>query len=367
MQTTRHNMLWPEILRVMNETDQFMESQNHSAFHEQLFSSSNSAQLLNSKNSVVEIKPNKQIISSVKIKGCNAEGNLSIENINYDKLANTALQTIASGKFEFKYSNSNLKLEEKMIEEDNYALAVLTNSKQQQAVTNIAKRLANYLETIYTDQPNVIDGVRIGTKYGFIETIESFLMMSKGNYPIAYLKLDTFEDLLSFLKNEADSIKLLSIMWTVFSSTSHGRNGVINNVYGNKILPTKDYTQDNKNKKAHNGTVQQFGSSGKVCADIFSDAKFHPFARSTDYIQLNQNSDNKIVQKFINTNTPYVSGLSGMANLTCKILNNLNLNPFAENNEARKFCEAMAAFIVGSGMHSYKEVYKTFNLYKKIE
>ena len=52
-----------------------------------------------------------------------------------------------------------------------------------------------------------------------------------------------------------------------------------------------------------------------------------------------------------------------MANMTCKVLNVLGLHPCI--GEGRVFCEAMAAFIVGSGMHSYYEAYKSFNLYAK--
>ena len=60
--------------------------------------------------------------------------------------------------------------------------------------------------------------------------------------------------------------------------------------------------------------------------------------------------------------SPYVSGVSGMANATCKVLAMLDLDPLTDG-AGRNFCEAMSAFIVGSGMHTYSEVYKAFNLY----
>jgi hypothetical protein len=57
---------------------------------------------------------------------------------------------------------------------------------------------------------------------------------------------------------------------------------------------------------------------------------------------------------------PYVSGPSGMANCASTIFSLLQKNMLSE--DGKNFIEAMAAFIVLSGMHSYTEVYKAFNL-----
>jgi hypothetical protein len=59
-----------------------------------------------------------------------------------------------------------------------------------------------------------------------------------------------------------------------------------------------------------------------------------------------------------------ISGLSGMANMFCKILNHLDIHPYSK--EGKVLCASMAAFIVGSGMHSYEEVYASFNAYAQL-
>ncbi|WP_342220957.1 hypothetical protein [Candidatus Fukatsuia endosymbiont of Tuberolachnus salignus] len=136
----------------------------------------------------------------------------------------------------------------------------------------------------------------------------------------------------------------------------------INNIYSKKIRPTKDYIDVHIDVKI-NELSSRFGNSKTICSNIFSDQKFHPYYRDVDYRKININSTNKKVRKFIERKIPYIAGNSGMANMTCKVLSKLHIPPYSE--EGRSFCEAMSAFIVGSGMHSYYEVYKSFNLYAK--
>lgn len=54
-----------------------------------------------------------------------------------------------------------------------------------------------------------------------------------------------------------------------------------------------------------------------------------------------------------------------MMNMTTALLDTLKMHPL-EKETGKPFCEAMAAFIVGSGMHSYPEVYKALNLHLKL-
>jgi hypothetical protein len=53
-----------------------------------------------------------------------------------------------------------------------------------------------------------------------------------------------------------------------------------------------------------------------------------------------------------------------MANHTRSLLDTQGFD-LQEQKIAKPFCRAMAAFIVGSGMHSYPEVYDSFNLTQK--
>jgi hypothetical protein len=71
---------------------------------------------------------------------------------------------------------------------------------------------------------------------------------------------------------------------------------------------------------------------------------------------LTKNTD---VKKYLNKNIPYVAGSSGMANAASTIFDLLDIDILSE--QSHSFMESMSAFIVGSGMHSYKEVYDSFN------
>ena len=104
-----------------------------------------------------------------------------------------------------------------------------------------------------------------------------------------------------------------------------------------------------------------FGNSGIITTPIFN--KFHPYLKCIAYIKMDQNTDEKAVNKYVKNKLPYISGASGMANAASSIFQLLELDIHSENS--RKYMESICAFIVGSGMHSYTEVYKSMNLSMK--
>lgn len=69
---------------------------------------------------------------------------------------------------------------------------------------------------------------------------------------------------------------------------------------------------------------------------------------------------NARVHKFLKEGNPYISGFSGMANSGTTLFPLLGINMNSE--DGRLYAEALGAFIVGSGEHSYPEVYKSLNL-----
>ena len=124
------------------------------------------------------------------------------------------------------------------------------------------------------------------------------------------------------------------------------------------FIKTFNYELIIKNEKMRNDF---FGNSGIITTPIFN--KFHPYLKCIAYIKMDQNTDEKAVNKYVKNKLPYISGASGMANAASSIFQLLQLDIHSE--DSRKYMESICAFIVGSGMHSYTEVYKSMNLSMK--
>lgn len=84
-----------------------------------------------------------------------------------------------------------------------------------------------------------------------------------------------------------------------------------------------------------------------------------PHQKEREAVAVNR-SRNARVEKFLAEGNPYISGFSGMTNSGTTLFPLLGINMNSE--DGRQYAEALGAFIVGSGEHSYPEVYKSLNL-----
>ncbi|KAB8037064.1 hypothetical protein GCL60_14635 [Silvanigrella paludirubra] len=235
---------------------------------------------------------------------------------------------------------------------------VLTKNNFNKNVLNVSRKLADQLKIC---------------KFLYTEINNSF-MSKKGTYPIPKLEFKSNNDVINFFETETDSLLILSVFWHVGFSLSYIEHQEIfkkvvkyvknnNTFYTSHISPTKDYTEDKnmKDKSLINYNITRFGNTSFVQSRKLFDNKFYSYSFSKDYIRVNANSKNEDVQNFIKNNIPFISGFSGIANLSCKVILLSGIKP--KSNESIMFMESMAAFIVASGMHSYTEVYSSYNLF----
>lgn len=264
------------------------------------------------------------------------------------------LPAYQKNKFRFEYSANDLNINQKLIEEDQFALSVLQSKDTEAAVKSVSKKLADYLERVISE----------GGRGIFTESVKEMQRGMTGEWPVpTKLVISDFSSLLDTLRGQPDPVVLLSLIWPMFlgQASSEADGDLVDRIYKQQIVGTKDFLQDLGKKVAPEST--RFGNSQQVDSDLFSAERFFPFARDIDYRSMTAASENRIVARMSRKDLPYISGLSGMASLTCKLLSNLYIHPHSDTG--KKFCEAMSAFIVGSGMHSYYEVYKAFNLYAR--
>jgi len=87
--------------------------------------------------------------------------------------------------------------------------------------------------------------------------------------------------------------------------------------------------------------------------------RFAPHQKESEAVQVKPHP-NERVRKFLDAGQPYVSGSSGMANCGSTLFALLDID--MASPEGKRYGEALAAFIVGAGEHSYPEAYKSLNL-----
>lgn len=271
----------------------------------------------------------------------------------------------SNGMFKFPYKSLNRQIRSN--EEDYLASIILQRDDFQKNVINICQKLSEILKK----SQYFISGHR----YLYINA--EMQGERKGVYPFPNIRFDSHEQLVLFFKTEKDTIKLLSIFWLVLFGSSPeniekfpknkplaDKIRKIDELYHSVINSTKDYATD-KSKQINsfnNYEMNRFGNTKFVEFSNFG-KNFSPHSKSVDYININKNSENPHVQQFIKENIPYISGYSGMANMACKTILLLNLKP--NSHEAIMLMESISAFIVATGMHSYHEVYASFNLFLK--
>jgi len=256
-------------------------------------------------------------------------------------------------KFRFTYSAQHLSINEKLREEDLFALKVLESPWSKSAVLSISKQLADYLEVSIAPKKRQYT----------LSLFKNFLHRKKGIYPFSTYEMNDFKSLLSFFRHNNSHTAVLSLLWPIFCNGILSSTGTqnIDYLYKTKIFNTKLY--DVIATRYDPRDQHRFGNSQSLTSPLFSEENFYPFNRSINYITKKPDAQNKTINRMQEQGIPYISGLSGMANMTCKILHALDIHPFSDLG--KNFCEAMSAFIVGTGMHSYYEVYKSFNLYAR--
>jgi hypothetical protein len=260
-------------------------------------------------------------------------------------------------KFKFEYRGADIT--ERLAEEDRYALKAICSDSAKQATQTVASMVANYLE----NDANLHSG-----REKLISSLNENLRSCRGEYPMLKKDFENFSELLAFLRGEDSGqdenrhIKQLSVLWLLPKFMAKSRIQAEHDaIYRGMLRPEK------KNIYADSPVPQpstQFGNSRTVHSPIFADGDFAPFSRSVDYISVDPKTTAPRIRKFLQKNKPYISGMSGMANMTGALLDRLGIGPM--DKTGKPFCDAMAAFIVGSGMHSYPEVYKSFNACLKL-
>jgi hypothetical protein len=272
-------------------------------------------------------------------------------------------------KFKFIYQVQSKTLIQKTKEEDDFALKTIHSATAREATFKMARLCAERIELSESDDPEY-----------FVSTLNAFLQEKRGTYPVLKKDFKDMDEVLSFLKNldndqdKNKHVKLLSVLWCVSMcisplmsdlSKEMQQTDEINAIYENLIKPTQDYIEGDKPALVKSN---QFGNSkgkDKVSDETFADDDFSPFLRANAYISINDKSTSPKVQNWIKKDTNYGSGLSGMANATCGLLDILKIYPFDEEL-GKPFCEAMNSYIVGGGMHKRPEVDKALNLYLKL-
>lgn len=107
------------------------------------------------------------------------------------------------------------------------------------------------------------------------------------------------------------------------------------------------------------GAVTRPGTFGntEIASTLMDRIAPHQKEREAVFVKPNPN---KRVEKFLKEGNPYISGFSGMTNSGTTLFPLLGISMNSE--DGRRYAEALGAFIVGSGEHSYPEVYKSLNL-----
>lgn len=259
-------------------------------------------------------------------------------------------------KFKFHYRTT--RPQERMLEEDQFAQRVIHSEESKAAVFAVARAAVAFFRH---------NGVDVASINNWKERRTTLYAMLRTDFKDE-------ADLAAFIETHASGntrhghVKLLSLLWYVtrgFPSSwqgIHHRISELDSLYKNIIEPTRDY----KVRKVSSPVISdRFGNASVLKDDCFADEEFFPFHRALDYLSIDPTSRNPTVRNYLFKGKPCVSGLSGMMNMTGRLLEFLDLYP-RDPELGVPFVEAMAAFIVGSGMHSYPEVYRTINLHLKL-
>ncbi|TNF65231.1 MAG: hypothetical protein EP298_13340 [Gammaproteobacteria bacterium] len=256
----------------------------------------------------------------------------------------------------FPYSSGN-SIKEKMKKGDQEAHEVIKSEETKRVVHQVSKGLVEFIKINFNQ----------GQKRTLFNKFKKLNVSKKGAYPSVNLNelgIKSMKSLLSYLENDDESnyVAKLSMIWMVATGFSGGNIDKINNIYSHVIHGTKAYKDNKQKHQSAQVSLDRIGNSGTIeDKDIFEEDIFIPWKRDVDYRKVSASSNNPFVVKCRDEKLPYIAGVSGMANMYCKVMDVLNISPHSEQGKA--FMEAAASFIVASSMHSYIEVNKSFNLY----
>lgn len=256
-----------------------------------------------------------------------------------------------SGKLKFTYVGEDLSPVDKLELEDRYALGIIESKNTRKSVDYMAYLAGSFLASM-PFYPVVLPLVQMHT------------MPLYTKYPVPNfhrMGVDTSYELVVYLMMPGNTIEKLSFMWLLpHLLGDHPVFDLINLVYNETIKPTKAIDFIAPNTMLHSDKLR-FGNSGRVMhAGLFTRAGLYNWQRDVDYVIFDEEADNFYLRRSFAKGRPHISGLSGMASMTCKLFAMLGVNPYSFL--ARDYADAMSAFIVGTGMHSLYEAYKVFNI-----
>lgn len=271
------------------------------------------------------------------------------------KRAYAFLNEPAQHKFRIDYPQAALTDAQKLDFEDRKALAVLQDPKTIRTVCDYAQRLADRMESseAFTDLHAEL----------FLESHQD----GAKEYPVFVGAKDiprTKAGLISYLRETAagshsdKQVLLLSMMWGLPKQVAEAEKleevRLIDRLYAQKVKAGKQH------EATHDaGAVTKPGTFGNTELPSPLMDRLMPHQKEREAVRVLPEPNPRIA-KFLAQGKPYISGYSGMANCGSTVFPLLGDD--MRSPEAKRYGEALAAFIVGSGEHSYPEVYKSLNL-----
>lgn len=265
------------------------------------------------------------------------------------------LAKVDQGKYVFIYPPEARTDAQKLRFEDEYALNELQKPETIRTVCDFALRLADHLEKSekFSDpyaEHHLNAHIDDAPLYPVHQAVSQIPKTKAGL--IGYLRSTARSD-------EPDrQVALLSIMWKL----SLGWAGTerlpaaerINDIYKLKVKPGKQHESiDGADVTTVAGTL----GNTRIPSEPMS--RFEPHQKERESVRLIA-QPNERVAKFLRAGNPYISGSSGMANAGSALFPLLGIS--MRSTEGKVYGQALAAFIVAAGEHSYPEVYKSLNL-----
>jgi len=233
-------------------------------------------------------------------------------------------------------------------------------TKGLQSLNKYAARLARVLETALGDPRNI----QIALKYledAFNNEASHFRDRESVNRP------RTPAEVLNFLRQEASSTQpdhsllLTSFLKNYFEGALKENKdalSALNNLHAvlREMVPADSWAAV-EHSVANAVTKRDTFGNTEISTNLMNG--FLPHQKEREAVTVMQ-QPNARIQKFLGEGYPYISGFSGMTNAGTCIFPLLGESMNSE--DGRRYSEALAAFIVGSGEHSYPETYKSLNL-----
>ncbi|TNF65781.1 MAG: hypothetical protein EP298_10850 [Gammaproteobacteria bacterium] len=299
------------------------------------------------------------------VRGIKKYGQVSGDQVQYDDFLPSRKVNL-----EYSYRVSQSK-KERLKHQDQVALKIIKNLDTAVIVNKVSKALCRYINSNFDKAGKTLLYTLFVTSVNGRKSLYPMIDLQKAN-------ISSADQLLVYLEDgDTDHIAKLSILWPIISSFSGGNIKGINQLYQEQIYPThedysiNDITFRNKLILASLSNIRDrgegfrndtIGNSGEIHdGRVFNSQLFMPWVRSVEYIKSKESPKTQFAKECLEKSLPFISGVSGIANMYCKLLDILNISPHSEDGV--NFMKAASAFIVAAGMHSYEEVVESFNLY----